>query len=70
MTARPLGARRLPLALDACLKGARMPSMADEVETDATTVRSRTFGSRRYGLAEVSFEPMDEVYMALEGPGY
>jgi hypothetical protein len=68
--ARPLGARRLPLALDACLKGARMPSMADEVETEATTVRSRTFGSRRYGLAEVSFEPMDEVYIALERPGY
>ena len=67
---RPLGARRLPLALNACLKGASMPSMADEVETDATTVCSRTFGSRRYGLAEVSFESMDEVYVALEGPGY
>lgn len=66
----PFGARRLPLALNACLKGARMPSMADEVETDATKVRSRTFGSRRYGLAEVSFEPMDEVHIALEGPGY
>lgn len=68
--ARPLGTRGLPLALDACLKGARMPSMADEVETEATTVRSRTFGSRKYGLAEVSFKPMDEVYIALERPGY
>lgn len=67
---RPLAERRLPLVLNACLKGARMPSMADDVETDATTVRSRTFGSRRYGLAEVSFEPMDEVYIALERPGY
>ncbi len=67
---RPLGTRGLPLALNVCLKGARMPSMADEVETDATTVRSRTFGSRRYGLAEVSFKPMDEVYIALERPGY
>ena len=47
-----------------------MPSMADEVETDATTVCSRTFGSRKYRLAEVSFDPMDEVYIALERPGY
>lgn len=64
---RLLGARRL--TLKACLKGARMPSMADDVETDVTTVRSRIFGSRRYGLAEVSFEPMDEVYIAIEGWG-
>ena len=67
---RALGARGLPLALNACLNGARMRVMADEVETDATTVRSRTFGSRKYGLAEVSFEPMAEVYIALERLGY
>lgn len=68
--ARPLAERETPLALNVCLKGARMPSMADDVETDATTVRSRIFGSRRYGLAEVSFEPMDEVYIAIERLGY
>ena len=30
-----------------CLKGARMPSIAEELDTDVSTVRSRTAGSRR-----------------------
>lgn len=50
-----------PLERGGCLNGARIPSMADEVETDVSTIRSRIFGSRKYGLAEVSFESMDGV---------
>jgi hypothetical protein len=30
-----------------CLKGARMPSIAEELDTDVRTVRWRTAGSRR-----------------------
>ena len=44
------------------LNGARMPSMADEVATFRTTVRSRTAGSRRYRLVEESFELMPALY--------
>jgi hypothetical protein len=40
------------------LNGARMPSMAEEVATDLTTVRSRIAGFRRYRLATGSFAPM------------
>ena len=39
-------------------KGARIPSIAEELATDLSTVRSRMAGSRRYGLAMVSFELM------------
>lgn len=58
---RFLGECVSPLESGGCLKGARIPSMADEVETDVSTIRSRILGSRRYGLAEVSFESMDGV---------
>ena len=40
-------------------KGARMPSIAEDVATDLSTVRARIAGSRRYGLATVSFELMN-----------
>ena len=40
------------------LKGARMPSMAEDVATDLTTVRSRVAGFRRYRFAAESFAPM------------
>ncbi len=36
-------------------KGARMPSTAEELATDLNTILSRIAGSRRYGLATVSF---------------
>lgn len=36
-----------PACEDFCLNGARMPSMAEELETDVTTMRSRILGSRR-----------------------
>jgi hypothetical protein len=35
-----------------------MPSIAEDVATDLTTVRSRTAGFRRYRLAAESFAPM------------
>jgi hypothetical protein len=35
-----------------------MPSMAEEVATDLTTVRSRVAGFRKYRLAAESFAPM------------
>jgi hypothetical protein len=40
------------------LKGARMPSIAEDVATDLTTVRSRIAEFRRYRLAAESFAPM------------
>ena len=44
------------------LNGARMPSMAEDVATDRSTVRLRTAGSRRYRLVEESFELMAELW--------
>lgn len=44
-----------------CLKGACMPSMAEEVETEVNTLRWRTTGSRIYGLASDSLELMAKV---------
>lgn len=44
------------------LNGARMPSMADEVATFRTTLRSRAAGSRRYRLVDESFELMAAFY--------
>ena len=46
------------------LNGARMPSIAEDVATDLSTVRSRTAGSRKYRLVEESFELMVELYQA------
>lgn len=46
------------------LNGARMPSMAEDVATDLSTVRLRTAGSRRYRLVEDSFELMAKLYQA------
>ena len=44
------------------LNGARMPSIAEDVATDVSTVRLRTAGSRRYRLVEESFELMAELW--------
>lgn len=46
------------------LNGARMPSMAEDVATFLSTLRSRSAGSRRYRLAEESLELMAELYQA------
>lgn len=48
-----------------CLKGARMPSMAEELATDLSTVRLRTAGSRRNRLAVDSLELMGKVYQGM-----
>lgn len=37
--------------------GALIPSMADDVTTELTTMRSRMIGSRRYRLETLNFEP-------------
>ena len=47
-----------------CLNGARMPSIADELETDVNTVRLRTTGSRKYGLTAESLELMRTFYQS------
>jgi len=39
-----------------CRKGARMPSMADELATDLSTMALRSVLSRKYGLEVESFE--------------
>jgi hypothetical protein len=39
--------------------------MAEEVATFLSTARVRVAGSRRYGLAEDSFELMLEFYQSL-----
>ncbi len=44
------------------LNGARMPSMAEEVATDLSTLRRRCAGSRRWGLAEAREEDMSGLY--------
>lgn len=49
------------------LNGARMPSMAEEVATFLSTVRSRTAGSRRYRLAEESLELTTALYQPRSG---
>lgn len=48
-------------ATAACLNGAWIPSMAEELDTEVSTMRRRTIGSRRYGLAAESLELMAEV---------
>lgn len=40
------------------LKGARMPSIADELATDLRTIRFRVAESRKYRLVAASFAPM------------
>jgi len=45
----------------ACLNGAWIPSMAEEVDTEVSTLRWRTTGSRRYGLAAESLELMVQL---------
>jgi len=54
-------ARTLPLLLVICLKGERIPSIAEELATDLSTVRSRIAGSRRYWFAVESFAFMNEL---------
>lgn len=44
----------------ACLIGAWIPSMAEELATEANTLRRRATGSRRYGLAAESLALMLE----------
>lgn len=45
-----------PDGRDFCRKGARMPSMADELATDLNTMASRCARSCMYGLEVESFE--------------
>ena len=52
---RPVMAYRPPASR---LKGARIPSIAEDVATDLTTACSRLAGFRRYRLATESFAPM------------
>ncbi len=44
------------------LNGARMPSIAEEVATDNSTLRCRWVGSRRYGLESDSLVLMNKLY--------
>ena len=44
--------------LSVCRNGARIPSIADDVATDRSTLRSRCKGSRRWGFVLESLEPM------------
>lgn len=46
-------------------KGARIPSMADELATERNTPRARWSGSRRYGLVLESLSPMSQFYHQL-----
>ena len=48
------------------LNGAWMPSMADELETDLNTLRSRATGSRRYGLVEESLAELMKTSIAAQ----
>jgi len=41
---------------------ARIPSIADDVTTDLSTMLSRIAWLRRYGFADESFMPMDEIF--------
>jgi len=61
---RPAGAGVRSAVFTFCpLKGVRMPSMADDVATERTTVRSRVAGLRRYGLASARRVLMAGVYL-------
>ncbi len=63
MTADAVG-----VALDvARLNGARMPSMADDVATERSTLRWRCSGSRRCGLVLESLELMMQFYHQQQG---
>ena len=48
------------------LNGAWIPSMADELETDLNTLRSRATGSRRYGLVEESLAELMKTSIAAQ----
>ena len=46
----------------AFLNGARIPSMAEDVATDLSTLFRRKTGPRKYGLAEARDADMTQLY--------
>lgn len=59
----------LPLERAAFVNGAWMPSIAEDVATERSTLRARASGSRRKRLVTARREPMPPVYGPYRASG-